>query len=159
MSWSTADLCDEHGDVVRIVHLSLRHYGGHRRFSGEAVTAACREGTVVAGSLLAATGTGRVLVVDAQGDLTVAIVGSHSISKAVERSWGGVILNGALRDAAALAGLPIGLLALGTCPRRAPLAGSLMVGQPIEIGQCVISPGDWVYADADGVIVSPRKLI
>src|SRR5258708_23641873 len=101
MSWSTADLCDKHGDVVRVVHLSLQHYGRHRRFSGEAVTAACREGAVVAGSLLATTGTGRVLVVDAQGDLTVAIAGSHSISKALAQSWGGVILNGALRDAAA----------------------------------------------------------
>jgi len=51
------------------------------------------------------------------------------------------------------------LLALGTSPRRAPLTGSLVVGQRIEIGQCEISPGDWVYADDDGVIVSPRELI
>lgn len=159
MSWSTADLCDKHGDLVRIVHLPLQHYGKHGHFCGEAVTAACREGTVVVGSLLAETGAGRVLIVDAQGDLTVAIAGSHSISTAVERSWGGVILNGALRDAAALAALPIGLLALGTSPRRAPLTGNLMVGRRIEIGQCVIGPGDWVYADDDGVIVSPRRLV
>jgi regulator of ribonuclease activity A len=159
MSWSTADLCDRHGDVVRIVHLALQHYGRQRRFSGAAVTAACRDGTVVVGSLLAATGAGSVLIVDAQGDLTAAIAGSYSISKALEQSWDGVIVNGALRDSAALASLPIGLLALGTSPRRASLHGNLTVGERVEIGQCVISPGDWVYADDDGVIVSPRQLI
>src|SRR5262249_13061562 len=146
MSWSTADLCDKHGAGVRIVRLPLRHYGKVRRFSGQAVTATCREGTVVAGSLLAANGRGHVLLVDGRGDLTVAIAGSHSISKALEQSWSGVILNGALRDAAELAALPIGLLAMGTSPRRAPLTGNLVVGQRIEIGQCAISPGDWVYA-------------
>jgi regulator of ribonuclease activity A len=58
-----------------------------------------------------------------------------------------------VRDRAAIAGLPLGIKALGTNPRKSAKEGRGEVDVPVEIGGVVFAPGRHVWADADGVLV------
>jgi regulator of ribonuclease activity A len=77
---------------------------------------------------------------------------------AAARGWRGIIINGALRDAETLCNMPLGIKALGTCPRRAALSGPIAVGNDITFGKVRFVPGHWIYCDDDGIIVSRREL-
>ena len=72
---------------------------------------------------------------------------------AVEHGWSGVLVHGAVRDAVALAGLPLGVKALGTNPRKSRKEAAGEVDVPVGFGGVVFAPGDWVFSDEDGVLV------
>lgn len=153
MTWSTCDLSDEQGDLARVVTPPLLHFGGRRRFAGPVTTVRCVEDNSRLRERVETDGAGRVLVVDGGGSMSCALLGDMLAGKALENGWAGVVLNACVRDTAVLVTLDLGVMALGTSPRRSKKAGVGEVDVPIEIGGARISPGDRLFADEDGIVV------
>lgn len=150
---ATADLYDRHGDALQSCDLQLRDLGGRRRFHGAVRTVRCHQDNALLKSLLATPGEGAVLVVDGGGSLHTALVGDVIAGLAVEHGWAGLVVHGAVRDSAALAGLDLGVKALGTNPRRSARTGAGEVDVPVTFGGVTFPPGASLWADEDGVVV------
>jgi regulator of ribonuclease activity A len=150
---ATADVLDRHGDAAAVCLLPLRSYGGRASFSGPIATVRCDEDNVLVKGRVGEPGEGRVLVVDAGGSLRVALVGDVVAGLARENGWAGVVLNGCVRDVAALAQLDVGVVALGSNPRPSRKLGAGDVDVPVSFGEVTFRPGDTLYADLDGVVV------
>ncbi len=159
MSWSTCDLADAHGDGARVLPGTLRHYGGLRRVSGPVVTVKCFEDNTRVKELVEAPGEGRVLVVDGGGSMRYALLGDNLAGEAQRNGWVGVVVHGCVRDTAALRDLQLGVMALGSTPRRSLKNGEGQVDIPIEIGTVRCLPGDMLFADDDGVLVIAAALL
>ncbi|ETK31143.1 MULTISPECIES: ribonuclease E activity regulator RraA [Microbispora] len=158
MSFATADLFDAHGDALGSCTTQFRPYGSRARFCGPVATVRCLEDNALVKQVLGTPGEGRVLVVDGGGSLRTALMGDVIASSAVANGWAGVIVNGAVRDTVALAGLDLGIKALGSNPRRSAKTGLGEVDVPVTFGDVTFRPGQWVYSDEDGVVVSDERL-
>jgi regulator of ribonuclease activity A len=152
---NTADLVDEYGDSLGSCDTQLRQFGGVAKFGGPAVTVACFEDNALLKSVLGEAGGGRVLVVDGGGSLHRALLGDVIGGLAVANGWAGVIINGAVRDVAALRELPVGIKALGTNPRKSAKTGAGDRDIVLEFGGCRFTPGAEVASDDDGIVVLP----
>lgn len=152
---SVADLCDANEDTAEVCVLQFRDYGARRFFSGPIRTVRCHEDNSLVKATLSEPGYGRVLVVDGGGSLHRALVGDVLAADAVKNGWAGVVVNGAVRDTAVLAGMDLGVKALGSNPMRSVKRGEGVVDTPVAFGGVVFVPGDMIYADADGVVVIP----
>jgi regulator of ribonuclease activity A len=150
---STADILDAHGDAAQVCTLDLRSFGGVRAFAGPIATVRCDEDNVLLRLLLEEPGAGRVAVVDGGGSLRVALMGDRVAWLAVANGWAGIVINGAVRDTATLRELPIGIVALGTCPRPSGKEGAGNAGASLAFGGVTFAPGDLLTADDDGVVV------
>lgn len=157
-SFSTADLVDAHPDV-RILRPGFHSFGKTNVFSGPVDTVHIFEDNVRMRDRLSEPGNGRVLVVDAGGSDWCAVLGDRMAQRAIDNGWTGVIINGFVRDSDALASMDVGVLALGTCPRRSRKNGDGATSVPVTFGGCLIEPGDYLYADHDGVIISDERLV
>ncbi|MEV6811839.1 ribonuclease E activity regulator RraA [Micromonospora sp. NPDC051296] len=153
--FATADLVDEHGDGIGSCDIQLRQFGANRMFHGLAVTVRCFEDNALLKSIIAEPGNGRVLVVDGGGSLHRALMGDVIAGMAAENGWAGVIINGAVRDVAALAALKIGIKALGANPRKSTKTGAGDSDIPVAFGNCTFMPGAAIYSDDDGIVVLP----
>ncbi|MEU9304168.1 ribonuclease E activity regulator RraA [Streptomyces sp. NPDC048269] len=151
----TADLYDEHGEMLGICATQFRLLGGRRLFAGPVRTLSCHEDNALLRELVHGPGEGAVLVVDGGGSLRTALVGDLLAGAAERNGWAGLIINGAVRDSVALGGLGLGVMALGTVPRKSGKTGAGTVDEPVTIGGTTFRPGDTVHADADGVVVLP----
>ena len=155
MTVSTADLYDERGDELDSCDLQLRQYGGRSAFSGRIVTVRCFQDNALVRSVLAEPGEGRVLVVDGGGSLHTALMGDVIATMAVENGWSGVVINGAVRDVAALRRLDLGIKALGSNPRKSAKTGAGERDVPVTFGGVTFHPGAELFSDDDGILV-PR---
>lgn len=153
MEISTADLYDEHGESLASVSLQFQDLGGHAGFSGPVRTIRCLEDNGLVKATLNSPGDGAVLVVDGAGSLNTALMGDLIAAAAVENGWAGVVINGGVRDRAALAKLPLGIKALGSNPRKSAKDSVGEVDIPVEFGGVTFRPGAVLYADADGILV------
>lgn len=154
----TADIYDLYHASLEVCELQFRSFGLRRSFFGPCSTLATFEDHVPVRTALQEPGRGRVLVVDGKGSLRVALLGDHLAENAVNNGWAGLVINGAIRDSAGVDRLAIGVKALGTTARRGWTRGSLERDGPLLLGAAKFSPGDWVYADPDCVIVSPTEV-
>jgi len=154
VSVSTADLWDERGDELQSCSVQLRRYGGHAAFTGTISTVRCHRDNALVKSALAEPGQGRVLVVDGRGSLESALLGDLIAASAVEHGWAGVVIHGAVRDVAALRALPLGVLALGSNPRRSAKEGVGERDVPVAFGGVEFGPGRTLWADEDGVVAT-----
>jgi regulator of ribonuclease activity A len=150
--WTTCDLSDEHGEGARII-AGLVHYGGRQRFSGPIETVKAAEDNSRVKEVANTPGHGRVLLVDGGGSRRYALLGDMIGAEAVANGWSGVVIHGAVRDSAALATLDLGVMALGTTPRRSLKNGEGLVGVAVEVDGAPFRPGDVLYADEDGIVV------
>ena len=158
MSIPTADLCDHFDAQLALCELVFRDFGGVRNFSGPIATARVLEDNIKAREHLETPGRGRVLVIDGQGSTRRALCGDMVAAMAAENGWAGLIVNGAIRDAVAMGNIAIGIKAIGTCPRRPLKVGEGEIEIPLTFGGVTFRPGEWVYADADGVALSQKEL-
>ncbi|SEH57044.1 regulator of ribonuclease activity A [Mycolicibacterium rutilum] len=149
----TADLVDEIGPDVRSCDLQLRQFGGHDRFAGPITTVKCFEDNALLKSVLSEPGNGGVLVIDGDGSVHTALVGDLIAGLGVDNGWVGLIINGAVRDAATLRTLDIGIKALGTNPRKSSKTGAGQRDAAVEFGGVVFVPGHHAYSDDDGIVV------
>lgn len=151
---STTDLCDELGSAAQVIELVLIDYGKRREFHGPASTVRTHENNVLVRQALEEPGNGRVLVVDAGGSRRCALLGDRLATLGATNGWAGIVLFGCVRDTAELASIEFGIKALGTTPRRSRKDESHGHRDVTALlGGVSISPGDRVYADADGVVV------
>jgi regulator of ribonuclease activity A len=149
----TADLVDDIGSDVRSCDLQLRQFGGRSQFAGHITTVQCFEDNALLKSVLSEPGDGGVLVIDGDGSLHSALVGDIIAGLGVDNGWAGLIINGAVRDAATLSTLDIGIKALGTNPRKSAKTGDGQRDVAVEFGGVVFVPGEIAYSDDDGIVV------
>lgn len=150
---NTCDLCDRLEGQARVLELPLRDYGGRVAFSGRISTVKALEDNSLVREAVAEPGHGRVLVVDGGGSLRGSMLGDMLAEMAVANGWSGVLVHGAIRDSGAIATLDLGVKALGTCPRKTEKRGQGLRDVPLAFGGVVIVPGQWLVADADGVVI------
>jgi regulator of ribonuclease activity A len=158
MEFTTADLYDRHEQEVQVAEPVFRDYGGQRCFAGVIATVRTREDNSQVRAALEEAGNGRVLVVDGGGSMRCALAGDRLAQLALQNGWTGIVVFGCIRDSAAIAGLNIGVKALGTNPRRSAKLGAGELGVPVIFAGVTFRPGAWLYADADGILVSDRCL-
>ena len=155
---ATADLCDAHGDAVQVCEPLFQAYGGRLAFAGPISTVRCFEDNSLVKQAVESPGDGRVLVVDGGGSRRHALLGGNLGVAAVKNGWAGVIVYGCIRDSAELAPLPLGIRALGTMPLRSEKRGEGTRDVPVRFAGVTFRPGEWAYADEDGVIVARGPL-
>ncbi|SHI43480.1 hypothetical protein [Wenxinia saemankumensis] len=154
----TADLYDDHHKRVEVIDLQFRSFGGVETFFGPAAVLETHHDHEPVLAALSEPGKARVLVVAAQGSLTVGVMGDRLAARAVENGWRGVIVDGAIRDSLGMEPLPLGVRARGTTARRGWAPGPSRRGGPVTIGGVQIRDGDWIYADRDAVMRSHEPL-
>lgn len=150
---ATADLVDSIGADVRSCDVQFRQFGGHTQFAGPISTVRCFQDNALLKSVLSQPNEGGVLVVDGGGSLHTALVGDLIAELARSNGWAGLIVNGAVRDAAALRGLDIGIKALGTNPRKSTKTGDGERDIEVTLGGVTFLPGEIAYSDDDGIVV------
>ena len=150
---ATADLCDRLGEQARVCHLTWVSYGGLQAVGAPIACVQAFEDAGPLRALLDTPGQGRILVVDAGGGRRVAVLGERMARLGLANGWRGVIVHGAVRDVAALAGLDFAVLALGAVPRRAPSAAPAPARYgALALGGVEVADGDWAGLDADGLV-------
>lgn len=159
MDIKTADLCDEFSDELDVCEPLFGDYGGELRFGGQIATIKCFEDNSLVREMVGEPGNGRVLVIDAGGSLRRAVIGDMLGKKAVDNGWAGIVVYGCIRDSAALSTLPIGVKALGAHPVKTDKRGEGQRDLAVRFGGVTFRPGDWLYADEDGIVVARRPLI
>ncbi len=159
---ATCDLCDVHkGDdsgAFRVLPPGFHSYGGVAAFSGEVCTVRCFEDNSLVKAAVDSPGQGRVLVVDGGASLRRALVGGNLAASAARNGWAGIVVGGCVRDVAELAAAPVGIRALGVVPLPTEKRGEGQAGVAVQLQGVWVRPGDWLYADADGIVVSDRAL-
>jgi len=150
----TADLVDDIGPDVRSCDTQFRQFGGRSAFAGPIATVRCFQDNALLKSVLSEPGDGRVLVVDGDGSVHTALVGDLIAELGRTNGWAGLILHGAVRDAATLATLDIGIKALGTNPRKSGKTGAGERDVDLRFGGVTFRPGEIAYSDDDGIVVT-----
>lgn len=150
---NTADLYDERGEELDSLALQFQSLGGRCHFAGPVRTIRCLEDNGLVKSVLATPGNGAVLVVDGGGSLRTALMGDMIAASAVENGWAGVVINGAIRDRVAIAGLPLGVKALGSNPRKSAKNGAGEQDVELVIDGVSIRPGQRIWCDPDGILL------
>ncbi len=159
-AFATCDICDAHrsdtSDALRVLPPHWREFGARAWFSGPVSTVQCFEDNSLVRAALESPGAGRVLVVDGGGSLRTALVGGNLGALAVASGWAGIVVDGCVRDAAELARCAIGIRALALCPVPPAKRGAGQRDVPVRLQGVAVRPGDWLYADADGIVVLDR---
>lgn len=163
MDFATCDLCDTNEE--KLVNGSLAilppvfsAFGKHLRFSGPVRTLKVFEDNVLVRAALETPGEGSVLVVDGGASLRCALVGGNLGVLAQNNGWAGIVVNGCVRDSEELNQCNIGIRALATHPRRSVRKGLGEKDLVVDIAGVSVRPGDWIYADADGILISQQPL-
>jgi regulator of ribonuclease activity A len=154
----TTDLCDEHGDELQVLAPEFLDFGGAAAFSGLVATLQVHEDNALVRDVLSSPGGGRVLVVDGGRSLRCALVGGNLAKLAEQNEWSGIVVWGAVRDVLEIRQCRVGVRALAAHPRKSGKSGAGRRDVPLRIAGAVIRPGDWLAADADGIVVAPRPL-
>jgi regulator of ribonuclease activity A len=149
----TADLVDDIGSEVRSCDVQFRQFGGRTQFAGPITTVRCLQDNALLKSVLSTPGDGGVLVIDGEGSLHTALVGDVIADLAHSNGWAGLIVHGAVRDAAALRCIDLGIKALGTNPRKSGKTGAGERDVTVSFGGVDFVPGDIAYSDDDGIVV------
>lgn len=155
---ATADLCDTHGDRVTVLDGVFASYGGRAVFCGPIVTLSVFEDNSLVRDALEEPGDGRVLVVAGGGSTRCALLGGNLGRLAEANGWAGVFVDGCVRDVAGLRDVAVGVRARGTSPRKSVKMGAGKRGIQVTVGGVDLMPGQWLWADPDGIVVSDGPL-
>lgn len=159
MTPKTTDLCDANPDKIRVAEpIGFRDFGGVRMFSGRIRTIKCFEDNSLVRKALERDGEGKVLVVDGGGSMRCALLGDLLGELGVKSKWNGIVIYGCIRDSADMATLKIGVKALGTFPLKSEKRNEGQTNIPVRFAGVDFVPGEFLYADEDGIIVSREPL-
>ena len=122
MEFSTPDLADAFPEVKALEPI-LKNFGGKTSFHGPIQTLKCPDDNSLVKQQFNSEGNGRVLVVDAGGISTVALLGDLIANSGIENNWAGIIINGYIRDIEIIKTLSIGVQALGAFPIKSAKRG------------------------------------
>lgn len=159
----TTDLCDTHepqlaDGTLRVLQPIFQSYGAAPAFSGPIATLRCFEDNSLVRTALEEPGQGRVLFVDGGGSLRCALLGGNLAKLADRNGWAGIVINGCVRDVEEIAACNVGVRALASHPRKSDKRGGGTRDVVVEFAGARIAPGEWCYADRDGVLVSSGNL-
>jgi len=157
MEFFTADLCDKYDTKVQVLEPKFHSYGGLSKFSGKIVTCKIIDNNMELIKLLKTKGMGRVCVVDVDAKY-VAVVGDKLMGFAKLNGWSGIIVNGYVRDTITTKDIDVGLVALGTCPKKAPIVNSGVCGIDLKFAGVDFVQDNYIYVDDDGIIISKEPL-
>jgi regulator of ribonuclease activity A len=136
----------------------LRSFGRRTKIAGQASTLKLFEDNLLLADAVRTPGMGRVLVVDAGASSRCAVLGGNLAKAAEQNGWAGVLIAGAIRDVGEIAGCDVGVFALAVNPRRPGKRGGGQRDVAVTVQGARVAPDMWLYADADGVVVSVRAL-
>ena len=167
--FGTADVCDVHhpesvDDMTSARRVAVatpnyfRDYGGRTKFFGPVTTVSCFENNPLVRAALEERGAGRVLVVDGGASARCALLGDNLAEMAATNGWSGIVVNGCVRDSEDVARFDVGVKAIGTHPLKSSKRDAGRRDVEVSFAGVTFAPGDWVYADADGIVVSKEKL-
>ena len=158
MSYSVPDICDDFIGEISVLDPLFSDFGGKRRFSGEVVTIKCFEDNSLVRNAVRSEGRGRVLVVDGGGSLRRALLGDMLAASAAENGWQGLLINGCVRDVEILETIDLGVKALNSHPVKTDKRGEGQLDIDVTFAGATIRPGNYLYADTNGVVVAVRNL-
>jgi regulator of ribonuclease activity A len=153
------DLCDAHGEAVRVMAPLFRSYGGRLAFGGPVRTIKCHEDNSLVAVQLDGPGAGQVLVVDGGGSLRCALLGDNLAAKGAANGWAGLLIYGCVRDVPILREIDLGVQALAAHPRRSVKRGIGELDVAVTFAGVTVAPGMLLYADENGVILSDTALV
>ena len=154
----TPDLCDEYPELVQVVEPMFSNFGGRTSFGGEIVTVKCFEDSSKVKELVGTPGEGKVMVVDGGGSMRHALLGDMLAEKASKNGWAGLVIYGCIRDVDQIMETDLGVQAIATVPLKTEKRDIGDVNIPVKFGGVTFIPGHYIYADNNGVIVSPQEL-
>jgi regulator of ribonuclease activity A len=152
------DICDKYEEQVELLDLPLQNYGQRDAFFGEVVTVRCFHDNSKVREVLSQNGKGKVLFVDGNGSCKKALLGDQLAIMAIENDWEGIIVYGAVRDVAQLSQMDLGIKALAASPFKTACNGAGEVNVSITMNRQTVLPGDYVYADWNGTLISHEEL-
>ncbi len=158
MGKATADLYDDHGDQLRVLAPLFNDYGGITDFEGIVTTLKVYEDNTLVRAALEEPGNGKVLVVDGGGSMRCALVGDMLADLGAENGWAGIVVYGCIRDAVPISKISIGVKAMATNPRKSVKKGAGDRDLVVQFAETTIAPGDYLYADRDGIVIATAKL-
>ena len=158
MQYVTPDLCDAYPELVQGVEPMFSNFGGHDSFGGEIVTIKCFEDNSLVKDQVDLDGKGKVLVVDGGGSLRRALLGDMLAEKAAKNGWEGLVVYGCIRDVDVIAQTALGVQALASHLMNTDKRGIGDLNVAVTFGGVTFRPGEYVYADNNGIIVSPQPL-
>ncbi|MCI3945100.1 ribonuclease activity regulator protein RraA [Pseudomonas syringae] len=158
MHYLTPDLCDAYPDQVQVVEPMFSNFGGRDSFGGQIVTLKCFEDNSLVREQVELDGKGQVLVVDGGGSLRCALLGDLLAEKAARNGWEGLVIYGCVRDVDMLAQTDLGVQALASHPKKTEKRGLGDLNVPVTFGGITFRSGEYLYADNNGIIISPSPL-
>ena len=132
-------------------------YGGLLKAYGPIVTLKLSDENSDLIALLKEPGDERIIVVDVNA-AHYAVVGENLMKLARDNNWAGILINGYVRDTAVTTTIPVGLWALGTYPRKSHDKKPGERNVELNFGGVTFLPGDYLYADEDGIILASKRL-
>ncbi len=158
MSTATTDLSDTHPEA-QVAEPIFGDFGGEMAFYGPIKTLKVFEDNAMVRATLETAGEGRVLVVDGGGSMRCALVGGMLGELAVKNGWSGIVVYGYVRDSEELSQQLTGIKALGAHPRKSEKGlHSAAADKVLHFAGVTFKPGAWLYADADGIVVSDNAI-
>ena len=164
MSIATTDLCDQfendiHAGLIHVLPPVFQSFGQAQAFHGQAVTfKVFEDNSLIKKALENDNGTGKVMVIDGGASLRCALVGGNIAKAGTQNGWTGIVVDGCVRDTGEINELNLGVRALAAMPLRSLKKGAGERDLGVHIQGVRVNPGDWVYVDVDGIVVSPKAL-
>jgi regulator of ribonuclease activity A len=159
-TFSTCDICDAHlkhtVEGLRVLPPVFTDFGSVPRFAGPVSTVQCHEDNSLVKAAVESPGEGRVLVVDGGASLRRALVGGNLAAAAARNGWAGLVVDGCVRDVAELRAAQVGVRALALLPLPTVKRNQGQRDVQVLVQGVPVQPGDWLYADADGMILTRR---
>jgi len=157
--FKTTDLYDDYLEGLQVAAPVFRDFGGKTSFCGQIVTLKALEDNTCLKAAFGTDGRGKVLVVDSAGSLRAAMMGDVMAALGASNGWEGVIINGCIRDSAGVARVNLGVKALATIPRKTVKRNQGVMDIPVRFAEVVFYPGEYLYADEDGIVLSDKPLL
>ena len=157
MNETTCDISDKLHPNVQYLEPVYKSYGAKTSFSGRIVTVKCYEDNSLVETTLRTNGKDSVLVIDAGGSMNCAMLGDKRVTDAINNEWEGILVHGLIRDSATINRMKVGIRALGVCPLKSVKKGIGDSNIVLNFSGVIFTPGEYLYADEDGVIVIKEK--
>ena len=157
MNKATSDVSDKLHPNVQYLEPVYKSYGAKTSFSGRIVTVKCYEDNSLVETALRTNGKDSILVIDAGGSMNCAMLGDKRAADAINNEWEGILVHGLIRDSATINSMEIGVRALGVCPLKSVKKGVGDSNITVNFSGVTFTPGEYLYADEDGVIVIKEK--
>ncbi len=155
---ATTDLSDDHGDTVRVLDPIFADFGGKDAFHGPVKTLKAFEDNTKVREAVEGPGEGRVLVVDGGGSERCALFGGNLAELAEKNGWAGVVIYGCVRDVGEIETFDVGVKAIASHPKKSLKQNGGEWDVAVTFAGHTIRPGDWLYADRDGIVVAEKEL-